>query len=163
MKKIILLLCFYGCLSGSYSQNSNTFYPILDECISYCIDSLPEIFTQTIYKIDYVLADDYPRYYKLKFLEHKNIQLVTLLPRSILSLHVKRKMQKIYRKDGVYVMMYDGINLAHDTLRVSFSFRCIQRTRKETWVAISDGITFHYCYSPLEEKWVCVRKEIWGI
>jgi hypothetical protein len=162
MKKIVLFLCFLGYFLLSYPQSSYRFDPILDECLSYCIDSLP-----TAYKADYILADNYPYNYKIKIPKDKNIQFVTLYPSSILSLSMRREMQKIFRKKGIYegarVMLYDGIDLMQDTVVVRFSFRYIHRIKKVTYVAISSGVFFYYCYSQIEEKWVCVRKEDWGI
>ena len=156
MKKTILSVCLSVYFFFSYSQNPNMFYSVLDECFSYCIDSLP-----TTYKIDYVSVDDFPRYFVKELPE--NIQGVTLLPPSMLSLPVRRQMQRIFRKEGVNVLLYDGINLVQDTLTIKFSFRRVQRKRKETNIAISDGIVFYYCYSQVEQKWVRVKRRIWGI
>jgi len=156
MKKIILSVYFSGCFFLLYPQNSNMFYSILDECFSYCIDSLP-----ATYRIDYVSIDDFPRYFVKELPE--NIQGITLLPPSMLSLPVRRQMQRIFRKEGVDILLYDGINLEQDTLTIKFSFRRVQRKRKETNIAISDGVVFYYCYSQAEQKWVRVKRRIWGV
>jgi len=118
------------------------------------------------FKVDYIVGDKYPYYFKITHPEVDNIQFVTLLSSSMLSLPVKRKMQKIFsKKEGVYegasVMMYNGIDLVQDTLKVSFLFPYVYRTKKIFNIAMSNGVNFYYCYYPQEGKWVCVRKERW--
>ena len=156
MKRILLLLCFCGYSILSYSQDSKSFHSILDECILYCIDSL------TV-KIDYISRDNYPLFYTFKSPEFDKIQRITLLNPKKLSFSLRRKMQKIFQKRGVDVMLFDGIELVQDTLTVIFSFRRVQRTRKETNIGISEWVISYYCYSQEKQEWICVKRKIGGI
>jgi hypothetical protein len=161
IKKHLLSLCFYGCVLFSQAQEMEMFHRILDECILFCYDSCPSYQTKITYnhvikykETTYLLMDYYPRFYKAEALKDNDIKYV--------------RFQFPYRKKDFNrkekrVLVFDGIGLKHDTLVIKFSFRYMYRTRAILHVEMSDGVTFYYVYSPIQQEWLCVRKEEWGI
>ena len=188
MKRIFLssLFCIFIHVYVLSQKPTQEQFQLLDECIAYCIDSSiigtaelsPAPFNLKNYLRDYPKVQykgkTYPFYlvidglpywyfYKSEFFKDRDFPLIVVDYDIRHSISLKWKMRRILRK-RTPCLFFEYFDFCHDTLQISFTFRYVQlNKRKRIGLSISDGIRFYYLYNPLLEKWVCIRKEEWGI